>query len=99
MYVWKYIYVCIYIHVHIYVYVCVYVCVCGYVHVCMWACGRVWACVCACVCVQIVVVGSQSSGKSSVLESIVGRDFLPVEFLKSLRFFQAAMTNDYQTDC
>jgi dynamin 1-like protein len=26
---------------------------------------------------QIVVLGSQSSGKSSVLESIVGRDFLP----------------------
>jgi len=26
---------------------------------------------------QIVVVGSQSSGKSSVLEAIVGRDFLP----------------------
>uniref|UniRef100_UPI00398E33AF dynamin-1-like protein isoform X2 n=1 Tax=Pristiophorus japonicus TaxID=55135 RepID=UPI00398E33AF len=26
---------------------------------------------------QIVVVGSQSSGKSSVLESIMGRDFLP----------------------
>ncbi|MBN3297895.1 DNM1L protein, partial [Amia calva] len=26
---------------------------------------------------QIVVVGSQSSGKSSVLESMVGRDFLP----------------------
>ena len=26
---------------------------------------------------QIVVVGGQSSGKSSVLESIVGRDFLP----------------------
>ena len=26
---------------------------------------------------QIVVVGSQSSGKSSVLESIVGKDFLP----------------------
>ena len=26
---------------------------------------------------QITVVGSQSSGKSSVLESIVGRDFLP----------------------
>ena len=26
---------------------------------------------------QIVVVGSQSSGKSSVLESIVGREFLP----------------------
>ncbi|XP_028398163.1 dynamin-1-like protein [Dendronephthya gigantea] len=26
---------------------------------------------------QIVVVGTQSSGKSSVLESIVGRDFLP----------------------
>uniref|UniRef100_A0A8B9KBN7 Si:dkey-32e23.4 n=1 Tax=Astyanax mexicanus TaxID=7994 RepID=A0A8B9KBN7_ASTMX len=26
---------------------------------------------------QIVVVGSQSSGKSSVLESLVGRDFLP----------------------
>ena len=26
---------------------------------------------------QIVVVGSQSSGKSSVLESFVGRDFLP----------------------
>ena len=26
---------------------------------------------------QIVVVGAQSSGKSSVLESIVGRDFLP----------------------
>ena len=26
---------------------------------------------------EIVVVGSQSSGKSSVLESIVGRDFLP----------------------
>ncbi|EPS31899.1 Dynamin-related protein dnm1 [Penicillium oxalicum] len=26
---------------------------------------------------QIVVVGSQSSGKSSVLENIVGRDFLP----------------------
>ena len=25
----------------------------------------------------IVVVGGQSSGKSSVLESIVGRDFLP----------------------
>lgn len=26
---------------------------------------------------QIVVVGSQSSGKSSVLESLVGKDFLP----------------------
>ena len=26
---------------------------------------------------QIVVVGSQSSGKSSVLEALVGRDFLP----------------------
>jgi hypothetical protein len=26
---------------------------------------------------QIVVVGSQSSGKSSVLENVVGRDFLP----------------------
>ena len=26
---------------------------------------------------QIVVVGGQSSGKSSVLEAIVGRDFLP----------------------
>ncbi|KAG7119234.1 Dynamin-related protein dnm1 like [Verticillium longisporum] len=26
---------------------------------------------------QIVVVGSQSAGKSSVLENIVGRDFLP----------------------
>ena len=26
---------------------------------------------------QIVVIGSQSSGKSSVLESIVGREFLP----------------------
>ena len=26
---------------------------------------------------QIIVIGSQSSGKSSVLESIVGRDFLP----------------------
>ena len=26
---------------------------------------------------QIVVVGSQSSGKSSVIESIVGKDFLP----------------------
>lgn len=26
---------------------------------------------------QIVVIGSQSSGKSSVLESIVGKDFLP----------------------
>ena len=26
---------------------------------------------------QIVVVGSQSTGKSSVLESIVGKDFLP----------------------
>jgi len=26
---------------------------------------------------QIVVIGSQSSGKSSVLESFVGRDFLP----------------------
>ena len=26
---------------------------------------------------QIVVVGGQSTGKSSVLESIVGRDFLP----------------------
>lgn len=26
---------------------------------------------------QIVVVGSQSAGKSSVLETIVGRDFLP----------------------
>ncbi|EEC04073.1 dynamin, putative, partial [Ixodes scapularis] len=26
---------------------------------------------------QIVVVGAQSSGKSSVLESLVGRDFLP----------------------
>eukprot|EP00939_MAST-03C_sp_MAST-3C-sp1_P002903 g2903.t1 len=28
---------------------------------------------------QIVVIGSQSSGKSSVLESIVGRDFLPCD--------------------
>lgn len=26
---------------------------------------------------QIVVVGTQSSGKSSVLENLVGRDFLP----------------------
>lgn len=26
---------------------------------------------------HIVVVGSQSSGKSSVLQSLVGRDFLP----------------------
>lgn len=26
---------------------------------------------------QITVVGSQSAGKSSVLETIVGRDFLP----------------------
>lgn len=26
---------------------------------------------------QIVVIGSQSSGKSSVLENVVGRDFLP----------------------
>lgn len=26
---------------------------------------------------QIVVIGSQSSGKSSVLENLVGRDFLP----------------------
>lgn len=26
---------------------------------------------------QITVIGSQSSGKSSVLENIVGRDFLP----------------------
>jgi GTP-binding protein EngB required for normal cell division len=26
---------------------------------------------------QITVVGSQSAGKSSVLENIVGRDFLP----------------------
>lgn len=26
---------------------------------------------------QIVVIGAQSAGKSSVLESIVGRDFLP----------------------
>lgn len=26
---------------------------------------------------QIAVIGSQSSGKSSVLENIVGRDFLP----------------------
>ena len=26
---------------------------------------------------QIVVIGSQSSGKSSVLESIIGKDFLP----------------------
>lgn len=26
---------------------------------------------------QIIVIGSQSAGKSSVLESIVGRDFLP----------------------
>lgn len=26
---------------------------------------------------QIVVIGSQSSGKSSVLENVVGKDFLP----------------------
>jgi GTPase SAR1 family protein len=26
---------------------------------------------------QIVVIGGQSSGKSSVLEALVGRDFLP----------------------
>ena len=26
---------------------------------------------------QVAVVGSQSSGKSSVLEALVGRDFLP----------------------
>ncbi|ESO07464.1 hypothetical protein HELRODRAFT_92967, partial [Helobdella robusta] len=26
---------------------------------------------------QIVVIGTQSSGKSSVLENLVGRDFLP----------------------
>ena len=88
-----------YVYIYMYIFMCMYVCMCVYAVMCMCACGRVWACVCACVCVQIVVVGSQSSGKSSVLESIVGRDFLPVEFLKSLRFFQAAMTNDYQTDC
>lgn len=28
-------------------------------------------------CLHLAVVGEQSSGKSSVLESIVGRDFLP----------------------
>lgn len=31
---------------------------------------------------QIVVIGSQSSGKSSVLENVVGKDFLP-RYLKS----------------
>lgn len=33
---------------------------------------------------QITVIGSQSSGKSSCLENIVGRDFLPrgIDFLK-----------------
>ena len=31
---------------------------------------------------QIAVVGGQSSGKSSVLENFVGRDFLPREMLK-----------------
>ena len=30
---------------------------------------------------QIVVVGSQSSGKSSVLENIVGRDLYAISFL------------------
>jgi GTPase SAR1 family protein len=34
------------------------------------------------------VIGSQSSGKSSVLESIVGHEFLPkyIYFFKLLRF-------------
>ena len=38
---------------------------------------------------QITVIGSQSSGKSSCLENIVGRDFLPRgnENLKCLPFF------------
>ena len=38
---------------------------------------------------QITVIGSQSSGKSSCLENIVGRDFLPrgIDFLNELFFF------------
>jgi len=40
---------------------------------------------------QITVIGSQSSGKSSCLENIVGRDFLPrgIDYLKTrfLYFF------------
>ena len=40
---------------------------------------------------QIVVVGSQSSGKSSVLENIVGRDFLP-RGTGSLHLFKQIVT-------
>ena len=32
---------------------------------------------------QIVVIGTQSAGKSSVLESIVGQEFLPCAGLAS----------------
>ena len=36
---------------------------------------------------RIVVLGSQSAGKSSVLESIVGLDFLPRGDVSSIYFF------------
>jgi hypothetical protein len=35
---------------------------------------------------QITVIGSQSSGKSSCLENIVGRDFLPRGMLSSILY-------------
>ena len=41
---------------------------------------------------QIVAVGSQSAGKSSVLEHIVGRDFLPRGYVNS---FGTLMKRDH----
>lgn len=49
---------------------------------------------------QITVIGSQSSGKSSVLENIVGRDFLPRGSKSSFlpfRLGQAIMRADPHT--
>ena len=42
---------------------------------------------------QITVIGSQSSGKSSCLENIVGRDFLP-RGISNLKF-EALFTNAF----
>jgi GTPase SAR1 family protein len=56
-----------YMYMFIYIYIYMPVCIFMYLHIDFYTL----------ICIQIAVVGSQSSGKSSVLESIVGYDFLP----------------------
>jgi hypothetical protein len=58
-----------YVYIHTYIYIYIFI----FIYVCVYACVYIYILI----CIQIAVVGSQSSGKSSVLESIVGYDFLP----------------------